>query len=191
MSSTELLYRVQQKDSLAERVLFEWLSPKLFALCRRYSHDDSQAKDYFQDCFIHVFSKIHLFDATIPIRFENWVLKICRNLILSKKRKKVREISLEYREVLPEKYVQEGLGKQIISEAEMIGLVESLPDNYKNVLQLRIFEDYSHCEIANTLGISVCASRTQFKRAKKLLRKIIAARQTSQKAQDCHSRVEN
>jgi RNA polymerase sigma-70 factor (ECF subfamily) len=53
---------------------------------------------------------------------------------------------------------------------EMIG---QLPANYRVVLNLFVFEQLSHREISQQLGISERNSTTLFFRAKKLLQKMI------------------
>jgi len=167
----KLITKVQQKDRKAEHRLFEHFGPRLFTVCRRDAFDDSQAKDYLQECFIHVFSKIHQFDTRQKGQFESWFYKVCINHILTKKRKKVKQITLEFREVLPDCLEEEELN--LISDDELIAAIQKLPEGYRNVLNLKILEEYTHNEIAATLGITASTSRSQFKRAKEYLKKII------------------
>ena len=48
--------------------------------------------------------------------------------------------------------------------------VQELPDGYRVVLSLYMFEGYDHGEIANILGISEATSKSQYSRAKQKLR---------------------
>ena len=52
-------------------------------------------------------------------------------------------------------------------------MIRELPQGYRTVLNLYIFEEYSHKEIAAMLGISELTSASQLHRAKKLLKKNI------------------
>lgn len=54
-------------------------------------------------------------------------------------------------------------------------MIRNLPTGYRTVFNLYIFEDMSHKEIAEELGINEAASRSQFFRAKTLLKKKIEA----------------
>ena len=62
-----------------------------------------------------------------------------------------------------------------IPREEVLEMIKSLPPGYRTVFNLFIFEDMSHREIAKELGISEAASRSQFYRAKSLLKKKITA----------------
>jgi RNA polymerase sigma-70 factor (ECF subfamily) len=46
-----------------------------------------------------------------------------------------------------------------------------LPDGYRSVVNLHIFEGYPHKEIAEIMGISESTSKSQLSKAKKFLRK--------------------
>jgi len=51
--------------------------------------------------------------------------------------------------------------------------VQKLPDGYRVVLSLYLFEGYDHEEIGEVLGISETTSRTQYMRAKRKLTEIL------------------
>jgi RNA polymerase sigma-70 factor (ECF subfamily) len=48
-----------------------------------------------------------------------------------------------------------------------------LPEGYRVVLSLYLFEGYDHEEISSVLGISVSTSRTQYMRGKKRLYELL------------------
>ena len=52
--------------------------------------------------------------------------------------------------------------------------MEQLPEGFRVVLSLYLFEGYDHEEIGNILNISETTSRTQYMRAKKRLLEIIS-----------------
>jgi RNA polymerase sigma-70 factor (ECF subfamily) len=60
-----------------------------------------------------------------------------------------------------------------ISPDELHQLISELPDGYRTVLNLYVFENYSHRQIANLLGIKESTSASQLYYAKKLLAKRI------------------
>ena len=65
----------------------------------------------------------------------------------------------------------EGVGD--IPQAELMKMIAGLPDGYRTVFNLYVFEDKSHKEIAQMLGITEHTSSSQFYRAKTLLAKKI------------------
>lgn len=54
--------------------------------------------------------------------------------------------------------------------------VQELPDGYRAVLSLHLFEDYDHEEIAETLGVAHSTVRTQYMRAKQKLVSLLKIR---------------
>jgi len=51
--------------------------------------------------------------------------------------------------------------------------VGQLPEGYRVILSLYLFEGYDHEEIASILGISVSTSKSQYFRAKLKIREIL------------------
>ena len=60
-----------------------------------------------------------------------------------------------------------------LSPEELLQLVRKLPEGYRTILNLYVFEEKSHKEIAEMLGISPMTSASQYCRAKRLLLKMI------------------
>ena len=60
-----------------------------------------------------------------------------------------------------------------ITADELHQLISELPDGYRTVVNLFVFEDYSHREIAEMLGIKENTSASQFHHAKRLLARTI------------------
>jgi RNA polymerase sigma-70 factor (ECF subfamily) len=54
--------------------------------------------------------------------------------------------------------------------------IELLPDGYRSVLSMYLFEGYDHAEIGEVLGISESTSKSQFNRAKKKLKELLEAK---------------
>jgi len=169
----EIIYKVKKRDPVAERELFKILSPSLIVVCTRYASDSSQAKDFLQECFIKIFSKIHLFDSNHTGSFEGWTYRISVNTILSLLRKKKKMIVLQYQSELPDKSESLSLDLTPFSDEQLLNCIQQLPEKYRTVINLKIFENYSHEEIAKQLNIAVGSSRSQFSRAKKILKSML------------------
>jgi RNA polymerase sigma-70 factor (ECF subfamily) len=59
---------------------------------------------------------------------------------------------------------------------ELIDLIASLPDGYREVFNLFCLDGYSHREIAQLLGISEKTSQTQYLKARRKLAALLAAK---------------
>ncbi len=57
-----------------------------------------------------------------------------------------------------------------LSLQELTRLIQSLPVGYRTVFNMYVIEGYSHAEIAEKLNISESTSKTQFMKAKSVLR---------------------
>ncbi len=62
---------------------------------------------------------------------------------------------------------------ELLSADDLHQLITELPDGYRTVLNLFVFEGYSHKEIAQLLGIKESSSASQFFHAKRMLEKKI------------------
>ena len=166
----EIIIACKQKDQQAEKALFFRFAGKILTLCRRYIKDEHKAKDFMQECFIHVFEQIQKYDPSKGT-FEAWLYRVSTNTILQLLRKSKKEVSFVYVDSLPENSVDPENLIETLSHEELITAIRQLPLGYRKVLNLFIFEGWSHIEIASALGIKVSTSQSQLTRAKQLLKK--------------------
>jgi len=162
----------------AEKQLFFKYAGKVLTLCRRYVPQEAIAKDLMQECFMMVFEKMHQYD---PERgeFAGWLHRVCTNVALSHLRKEKRAISISYPEILPdyEEEIEEDAFDNLTNEA-LLESIRELPEGYRQILNLYIFEGLKHREIAEQLEISEGTSRSQYTRAKRLLKSILEKKTT-------------
>ena len=64
----------------------------------------------------------------------------------------------------------------MLKEQDLLDLINQLPNQYRLVFNLYAMEDYSHEEIAQTLGISEGTSKSNLSRARQWLRDRIKER---------------
>ena len=57
-----------------------------------------------------------------------------------------------------------------ITEETLLSMIQEMPDGYRTVFNLYVFEEMSHKEIAKKMGIKENASRSQYSRARSYLR---------------------
>ena len=97
---------------------------------------------------------------------------LLRNQCLSYLRKKK-----VYFEEVGETEVEEEDGVDESAYAMTVSAVKEaigqLPDGYRTVISLYLFEEYSHREIASMLGISESTVKTQYMRAKEKVRQLV------------------
>jgi len=167
---TEIVRRCQKNDRKAQELLYRRFSAVLFSICQRYSDSYENAQDTFQEGFILIFKKIGQFSFSGSV--EGWMKRIMVNLNLEKHRNK--EVWLtEIEENIP--LIDEGEDKENefhnVGYDDLIGYIQRLPPQYRQVFNLYVFEEYSHNEIAEHLKISPGTSKLNLSRARELLRK--------------------
>jgi RNA polymerase sigma-70 factor (ECF subfamily) len=149
-------------------------SGRLFSLCLRYTNNEDQAKDSFQEGFIRIFNKLSQYKNRGSL--EGWMRKIMVNCALEKIRKENHYISLEDGSVTDDNLFNYEHILEAIEEKELLGMIGELSTRYKLVFNLYAIEGYSHREISKILNISVGTSKSNLFRARALLRNKIEVR---------------
>ena len=161
----QLIHECTKNNTEAKEQLYRLLSPKLFAVCLKYSKSYEEAQDNLQDGFLLLFDKIHQFKHKGS--FEGWAKRVVINNILQ-----------QYRSQSIFEIVSENFPEEIEVEADedditldfLTKIIQELPDRYRLVFNLYVMDDYSHKEIAELLNISVGTSKSNLSRAKAILK---------------------
>ena len=179
MELSKIISLIKQKDSKAEKALFLRLAPRVLTICRRYASQNVEAQDYMQECFILIYTKIHLYNPDKG-PFEGWMYRVCRNRILELLRKTSTQVNVTYPEDLPEPQ----LTKEdfvAIPRSVILDCIQQLPSGYREVFNLYVFEGWSHRQIGQQLDIAETTSRSQLTRAKKLLQHLLTKKNYNQR----------
>ena len=78
---------------------------------------------------------------------------------------------IESVEDMPGDVEEEGVYSNAPARSELLTLIQELPDGYRFVFNMYVFENFSHKEIAAELGISVNTSKSQLAKARRQLQK--------------------
>ena len=160
-------------DKTALRDFYNLYAGRLTAVCARYISDDEDLKDVMQDTLVMILSHIHKFRYQGEGSLKAWTTRIAVNQSL----KFLREQNHHEMQLL-----SADMADEIEEEDPVVGdmppyvlhrLIRELPAGYRTVLNLFVFEGWTHQEIAKALGIKKDTSASQFSKAKKLLAKKI------------------
>jgi RNA polymerase sigma-70 factor (ECF subfamily) len=156
-------------NRLAQFQLYQAYSKPMFNLCVRMMGNNHDAEDALQIAFTYVFLKLksYRYEASLGSWIRKIVLNTCLNQI---KRNKPSWIDLEEIEIEERTGNQEEINFnfKIIENCLL-----KLPDGYRVVLNLYLFEGYDHSEISQILGITESTSKSQYSRAKSKLKDLI------------------
>ena len=171
MSELELLKRIRSGEASGMRLLYDRYIGYLTAVCSRYVVDSAAVKDILQDAFVKVFSKLDAFEYRGEGSLKAWMSRIVVNDSLKSLRGAGR---LKYVDELPDTEGEGEIeGMPDVPVRELAEMIKSLPDGYRTVFNLFVFEKKSHREIAGLLGIKEDSSASQFFRARAMLAKKI------------------
>ncbi len=157
-------------DEKAFRAIYDMLSGKMYSLCLRYVGNKTDADDVFQEGIIRVYKHLPGFKGLGS--FEGWARRIFVNVCLDYLKNKQKLIFNELKDNNNSSSTElTGIGK--LTQADLLKIIQQLPNGYRTIVNLYLVEQYNHREIAEILGISEGTSKSQLSRAKLILQKSI------------------
>lgn len=153
-----------------QEMLYKLTASKMLAVCMRYAKDRMEAEDVLQMAYIKIFQKVKEYRGDGS--FEGWIRRIMVNTAIESYRKNLRSLSIV---PIEDAYEQPSAGFDFSSLGmqDLLNVIQKLADGYRMVFNMYIIEGYSHKEIAETLGISEGASKSQLSRARAILQQEI------------------
>ena len=151
------------------QTLASTLRPRLLAQATRYLRAPAEAEDIVQDAMLKMWV---LHDQLIG-NVEAFASVLVRNLSLNRLRQLHRLQKLTEMDLLEmERLDADSRSRQDTDEqvAQLMALVEALPDRQKTILRLHDLEGMDYDEIAQVTGLSAASLRQTVSRARRLLR---------------------
>lgn len=168
-----IIRRISTDDRESYGLLYKKFSLKVYNSVCRIINNYAEAEDIVQEAFCVAFEKQELLRD--QENFEGWVKRIALNKAISYLRKNkmvfVEESQLDV--VSDEIYDKE---EEILLESKVDDIkaaIQKLPDGYRTIIVLHLFEDISQEKIAVILNISHSTVRSQYHRAKKKVLSIL------------------
>lgn len=152
--------------------LYQIYSSQMFGVCLRYTNDYEQATEILQTGFIKVFTQLHQYQNKGSL--GAWIRRIIVNNALDQiaKDKVYQFESIDTYDddfyIATDDDIENILTEEIILEA-----ISTLKEDYRVIFNLHCLEKYSHKEIGEMLGIPETTSRSQLRRARQHLKKIL------------------
>lgn len=167
-------------DENALSVLISRHQSKIYGFIYSKVTDRDIADDIFQDTFIKVIKTLKSNAYNEEGKFLPWVMRISHNLIVDHfRRNKKMPMFRETEEFSIFSIMTDNspnVENRIITEqveSDLQRLIEELPDDQKEVLQMRIYQDLSFKEIADLTGVSINTALGRMRYALMNLRKVI------------------
>lgn len=159
-----------QGDRNAQADLYRLYSKAMFNICMRMTGNRPDSEDLLQDAFINAFKSIG--QLKDPAAFGGWLRRIVVNKCIRYSKNSFQWTGLHEDQNELAEEISEEWWKQI--SPEMIHEeIKNLPNGCRQVFVLYVLEDFGHKDIAENLGISESTSKSQYQRARSLLKERI------------------
>ena len=179
-SDQQLVSAFLSGDSLSIEHLIIRHKDKIFRFILSKVQNVDLANDIFQDVFIKVINKLREGRYNEEGKFISWVMRIAHNLVIDHFRKNSRipkfENSHDFDIFSVLKNTDIDIENKMIKDqilGEVKKIIEFLPDDQKEVLIYRYYNDLSFKEISEKTGVSINTSLGRMRYALINLRNII------------------
>lgn len=150
---------------LEPRVIMEKYKDNLFAAAFNVCQNAADADDVVQDTFIKYHTVEAQFESETHIRA--WLFRVAIN--------KAKNVNLSFwrRTAIPLGEYIESLPFETPASKNLFSEVMKLPENYRIVIHLFYYEDYTISEISEILGLRESNVKVRLSRGRKLLKKVL------------------
>ena len=167
----ELIAQCKSGDRRAQAEIFNLYSQAMFNVALRILNRRDEAEDVLQESFVKMFQNLNKYQGKSS--FGAWFKRIVVNHAINQlKKRKLKYVEMKD-EVLGLYDQVEEVEEYPVTIDQVKEALKALPDGFRVVFTLYMFEDYSHKEIADELGISVSTSKSQLNRAKGKIRNFL------------------
>ncbi len=169
---TELIHRAQSGSNEARTELYNRYVRLLYGYLYKSLGAAQDAEDICQETFLRAFKSLPSFQGKAS--FKNWLFQIAKNIIADhwKAHYKGNTIYVEdffgladapTYEIESEKNLAEETSAQVAQKLNSI--LDTLPTDYRVILELRFLKGYSIKEVADELDISISNAKVRQYRA--------------------------
>ena len=182
-SDRELIERYQDGDVHSFELLIGRYQKQVYSYILTLVKDKQLADDVFQDTFVKVIQTIKSKAYKDDGRFVQFAMRIAHNLVIDHFRKENRIPTVEsssedynYIDNVPitDHSVEQGM---IVDQvhSDLHRMIAFLPDEQREVLRMRIFDDMSFKDIADITNVSINTALGRMRYALINLRKMMVA----------------
>lgn len=175
-----LLAGCRRADRGSQRRLYMLYYSYAMSICLRYARTRDEAMEAVNDGFMKLFRDVNRFDTAkyeqLSGSFRGWLKRIMIHTAIDQYRANEKHRQQQSIEDTPALHHADSGGTALdaLSYDEIIELVRQLTPAYRAVFNLYAIDGFTHEEIAQQLGISVGASKSNLSKARGHLRTLLA-----------------
>ena len=146
-------------DRLAFARLFEGFAPMVHGVLIAHG-PSSEVDDLMQDVFLTALERLSSMDSE---RVGPWLAAIARNRMIDSLRRRARLVALPTEE-------QGATDPERAEANQVLAIIKTMPDTYRETLVLKLVEGLSGKEIAEQTGLTTDSVRVNLHRGMRMLR---------------------
>ena len=165
---TVLVRRCLSGNRAAQYELYRKYVGAMFHTVVRMVGNREDAEDLTQEVFARAFHRLDTYrqDATLGAWLKRIAVNTSLNFLRTKNRLRFESMDENLAVAEPEK-------EEVFEKHDLRRIhegIKNLPDGCRTVFNLYLLEGYTHNEVGEILGITASTSKTQYRRAKRLLK---------------------
>jgi len=167
-----LLYRVQQRDQLALKILYDLTSTKLLHLITSIVHDSHEAEDVLQDVFVNLWQQADKYSGNGSA--WGWICVMARHRSIDK----LRRLAVRHHEstdASPELLEQLNIATDNIDNHWIGQCLKKLPLKTQHVILLSYIKGYSHSDLTHLLDTPLGTVKAWIRRGLQELKLCLSA----------------
>lgn len=168
----KLIKSCLKKDRNSQKELYRRYYSYAMTICLHYSKNREEAQEVLNDGFFKAFEHLDKYDPALS--FKGWLRRLLVNTAIDYYRRyhRNRPVMEVIMDVEPSANFSTGFDQLALDD--LLAMVQQLTPMYRLVFNLYVLEGFKHEEIAEQVGISVGASKSNLSRAKEKLQGMIA-----------------
>jgi len=165
LTDDELVRLYMEGNCSAFDIILKRYKSKVFTYLTYTLNSQETAEDFFQEVFMRIVVRIKNGGYTENGKFSNWIMRIVHNMVIDHFRQTNKGIDVvssdEYENDIlndPEVAINENREQELIDQqllSDVKNLIHLLPDNQREVLIMRYYDDMSFKEIAERTNCSI------------------------------------
>lgn len=173
LSEEELVSRLNQRSKEALEYLYDRYSPALYGIILKIVGHSEVAEEVLQDAFIRIWDKMGDYDRQKG-RLFTWMLNISRNLAIDKLRSKEFSQHAKTDHGFQDVHIADSSkGYVLVDGIGMDKVLEKLPPDQKQLIDMMYFQGYSQSEISEKLTMPLGTVKTKVRSAMLKLREML------------------
>ncbi len=165
-----ILTGCQNNDRRSQKALYDRFYGYALSVALPYCSREVEARELVNDAFLKVFTGLDRYDEAFP--FTIWLRTIVVRTAINHYYKHLNDVVLYDMAEGMELGVEDSFLSKMAAE-DVVTLLQKLPPAYRLILNLFALEGHTHSEIAEMLGISVGASKSNLSKARAKLKQMM------------------